>query len=268
MFANDFMKKTDKSGGLDKAKSIVHEYEAQLLCAKLLHTSFSSVLLRSQIEVMNDHIIINCDNRTIADIWCDKCQELCQIVLDAIRLPLRVLVCWPNCGSSNYDIPTGAILKMSLNNPGDTSRTLRVLQQVVSGLGDRDDRKLLDEVMDEDEARCLVELESDRPIICNSNLASLVQQTAAEWRRTDLRKHWAEKPAEFTDNKDDAPEYLVKVKDRLTKDGSVLLGYETWLTDDVFGNFRSLFQLTSFQGLAARAVTIYSFEESECLVSG
>lgn len=268
MFIDNLMKKTDKSGGLDKAKSIVHEYEAQLLCTKLLHTPFSSVLLRSQIEVMNDRVIINCANRMIADIWCDKCQELCYIVLDVIKLPLRVLVCWPNCGDSNYDIPTDAIVRMSLDNPGDASRTLRVLQQVVSGPGDRDDRKLLDDVMNEDEARCLVELESDRPIICNSNLASLVRQTAAEWRRTDLRKHWADKPADFRDNKDDAPDYLVEVKDRLQSSGSVLLGYDTWLTDDIFGNFRSLFQLTSFQGIAARAVTIYSFEESECLVGG
>lgn len=262
------MKRADKSGGLDKAKSIVHEYEAQLLCAKLLHTSFSAILLRSQIEVMNDYIIINCDNRTIADIWCDKCQELCQIILDIIKLPLRVSVRWPNCGTSDYDIPTDAILKMSVGNYNDANRTLRVLQQVVSGPGDRDDRKLLDETMNEDEARCLVELESDRPIICNNNLASLVQQTAAEWRRTDLRKHWAEKPADFRDNKDDAPDYLVEVKDRLYSSGSILLGYDTWLTDDIFGNFRSLFQLTNFQGTAARAVTIYSFEESECLVGG
>ena len=257
------MKKSKKNKGVEKAKSIVHEHEARLLCAKLMHSPLAAVLLQSQIEVMSDRILINCSNRTIADIWCDKCQELCQIVLDALKLPLRVLVQWPECGTSKYDIPTHTILRMSMEAPNDTARTLRVLEQVVSGSGDKDDRQLLDETMDEDEARCLVELASDRPIICNNKLANLVQQTAAEWRRTDLRRHWSDKPSEFRDNEDEAPDYLTEVKDELYKSGSIMLGYDTWLTDDVFGTFRSLFRRTSFQGATTRAVTIYSFSSKE-----
>jgi hypothetical protein len=232
-----------------------------------MYTPLAVVLLQSQIEVTSDRILINCSNRTIADMWCDKCEELCQIVLDALKLPLRVLVQWPECGTAKYDIPTQAILGMSMESPSDTARTLRVLEQVVSGPGDKNDRQLLDETMNEDEARCLVELASDRPIICNNKLAALVQQTAAEWRRTDLRRHWAEKPSEFQDNVDEAPDYLAEVKDELYKGGSILLGYETWLTDDVFGTFRSLFKRTHFQGTTTRAVTIYRFSALEAPIS-
>lgn len=252
------MKESQKDNGLEEALSIVHSHEAHLLCGAFMHSAFSSALLQSRIFVTSDRILIDCCNRTVADIWCDKCVELCQIVLDTLKLPLRVVVSWLGSGELKYDIPTHKILNMTADT-SSPNRSLRVLEQVVSSQDNREDRQLLDEVMREDEARCLVELDSDRPIICSNTLATLVQQTASEWRRTDLRRHWAENPKEFQDKQDDAPGYLKEVKTALHSSGSLLLSYDTWLTDDVYGSFRSSFERVVFQGTVSRLVTIYDF---------